>query len=49
MEIAELSSRNIETSLRVRQMVLKVLDASGTTFETLSEAPAAERLRTVEE
>ena len=29
-------------------MVLKVLDASGTTFKTLSAAPGAERLITVE-
>ena len=38
MEITELSSRSIETSLQVKQVVLKVLDISGTTFETLSAA-----------
>ena len=49
MEITELSSRKIETSLQVKQVVLKVLDVSGTTFETLSAAPDAERLITLEE
>ena len=49
MEITELSSRKIETSLQVKQVVLKVLDVSGTTFETLLAAPDAERLITMEE
>ena len=49
MEITELSLRKIETSLQVKQVVLKVLDVSGTTFETLLVAPGAERLITMEE
>ena len=49
MRITELSSRKIETSLRVKQVVLKVLDVSGTTFEALLAAPGAERLITMEE
>ena len=49
LEIAKLSLRNIETSLRAKRVVLKVLDASGTKFETLSAALDAEILRTVEE
>ena len=49
MEITELSSRKIETSSRVKQVVLKVSDVSGTTFETLSAALSAERLITMEE
>ena len=32
MEITELSSRSIETSLQVKQVVLKVLDVYKTTF-----------------
>ena len=35
-------SRKIETSLQVKQVVLKVLNVSGTTFETLSAAPGVE-------
>ena len=49
MEITELSSRKIETSSRVKQVVLKVSDVSGATFETLSAALSAERLITMEE
>ena len=48
MEITQLSSREIEASLQVNQVVLKVLDASGTTLETLSAAPGAESLITME-
>ena len=48
IEIAELFSRKIDSSLRAKQVVLKKLDASGTIFETLSVAPGAERLRKVE-
>lgn len=49
MEIAALSLREIESSLRAKQVVLKMLNASGTTFETLSAPPGAERLGTMEE
>ena len=37
----------IESSLRVKQVVIKVLDASGTKFEVPSAALDAEGLRTM--
>ena len=49
MEMAELSLVMIESFLLAKRVVLKVLDASGTKFETLSAAFDAERLREVEE
>ena len=49
VEIAELSLRKLAEYLRAKEVVLKVLDASGTKFETLSAAFDAERLREVEE
>ena len=48
VEIAEISLRKLVEYLLAKEVVLKVLDASETTFETLSAAPGAERLITVE-
>jgi hypothetical protein len=45
LERVEPSLRKIERSLRAKKVVLKVLDASGTKFETLSAALGAKSLR----